>query len=63
MDSLFWGLYEMTMQEGSCIFLHYPDKALLPDPFMRLPGRSCRRGGMPARFCRIVVVTGEGDRG
>lgn len=30
-DGFFWGLYEKIMREGPD-FLHYPDKALLPDP-------------------------------
>jgi len=30
-DGFLWGLYEKIMREGPD-FLHYPDKALLPDP-------------------------------
>jgi len=61
-DGFFWGLYEKIMREGPD-FLHYPDKALLPDPlfarFLQVPasGVVCRPGSV--FFC----FPGTEDRG
>jgi len=61
-DGFLWGLFEKIMREGPD-FLHYPDKALLPDPlFARFFTNPCQRGGMPARFC-IFCFPGTEDRG